>query len=1553
MPLPTDLDRKGPSRSGRRPRIGFRHMLAGACGLSVAAFAYGQIRIEDLNRRQDAEQDVVSGVYLPTDRALSRTTSRARERLADGEYHQALAFLHEILLREEDSFLERADGDRDQAGLKATARELIRQLPPEGHETYELLHGATARRELGAALEARDQSAVAAVVRHFFHTKAGQEAALVLAQMESDQGHYLSAAQLYHDLVATPRAAERFEPQLSVLAARNYLAAGQLEQASTALRSMIEKNPSATVKLFRSTTTVPAPGADLVEWLKQHVGEPLPKGRGETDWLSVRGEPGRNAESDGGRPHLRARWQARVVNDPGLEAYLVRQSESFAQRGVVAIPGARPIAVDDVVIMRTPKNVVAIDWHTGKRIWETRDDDELNADETPSGFPGQMDEEQLAAQNSQLDERVWDDALTMSLASDGQRVFVLRGVSASPRDEMMAFRVIGPGFRGITGEASAATNQLAAYELATQGKLVWEIDGARGVGPLAGAFFLGPPLAVDDTLFVMAEIRSAVYLLALDPATGSVRWRQQLVGLEQGISLDPARRLIGATPSYAGGILVCPTAAGAIVAVDVVRREFAWVYRYQRESQSLAEMRNVWQQRVQNPSMRVNDRWLENSAIIDEGRVFITPPESAELHCLDLHTGKLLWKHRQVDSLMMGCVDGGHLLLVNAESVQALRVTDGAPAWPHETASLPEETLPAGQGYLSEGIYYLPLTSGEIAAVEMADGRVTRYSAAEKDVALGNLICYRGSVLSQSPLLLDKFEQVEALEERAHAALSKNPYDATALREIAELQRAEGKRADAIESLKQAHKLEPDDPLTRGMLAELLLEALDEDYALFRDDIPLVAELIQDRAQQIELGRIEANSLELIGKRVAAWNAYLRLADLTAEDPRILRLDADHSARSDRWISGRLTHLWDESTREERQLFAAQLSSRREQSEASQTAADLQHYLSHFGDLPESDTVRRRLARFLADRGRAADAEIELLQLAAADDPEQRAEAKAMIHELAKHDQTRMRWPTGRVQAEVLQVATPTQDRRRRAIAERQSRFRQMRLEQDFLPGVSRIHWFVSMDCSELLGRDSLGQDVFRLPINQNSWARQYRDSNLVHGAILGHVTIIAIGGQLMAIDTRQGRAAFDAQVLWQASPASQHSLAPGSRRRSTWAQNRASRRPVYHARSDRKRMTGVVGAVLGSLGPVTPRGVAFQEQNELRCVDPLSGETLWTRTDLPAGCELFGDEELVFAADVSERRAYVVRMIDGSLLGTRALPQPEWLLTSGRNIAQLGARTRSGQRAQILTVTDIWSQETLFDAEYDAASCFSTFEPNAVAVYEPSGRFQLVDVATGQVKIDQQLEPVPSLNSIHTLLSGDTLYVAAGGQNPQQQQRNKAVGQFDFPLISGVLYAFDMESGEPLWPGPATLRHRGMVLSQPEEIPFLAFVDRRPPGDGSRGGALQSRILLVDKGTGQSVYRADGLPDTSDARFRIRGEQYTEPRLSVELGAATIQVTLTDDPKPPQPPANDDVEAAPQAMQRGLLGLGQRILRGAIENPKPQPARPPHEQAIAPLDDD
>ena len=51
-------------------------------------------------------------------------------------------------------------------------------------------------------------------------------------------------------------------------------------------------------------------------------------------------------------------------------------------------------------------------------------------------------------------------------------------------------------------------------------------------------------------------------------------------------------------------------------------------------------------------------------------------------------------------------------------------------------------------------------------------------------------------------------------------------------------------------------------------------------------------------------------------------------------------------------------------------------------------------------------------------------------------------------------------------------------------------------------------------------------------------------------------------------------------------------------------------------------------GKLIGVIGPISSLGVVFQDQRRLMCVDPISGRVCWSRTDVPQGCELFGDEE-------------------------------------------------------------------------------------------------------------------------------------------------------------------------------------------------------------------------------------------------------------------------------------------------------------------------------------
>jgi hypothetical protein len=161
-------------------------------------------------------------------------------------------------------------------------------------------------------------------------------------------------------------------------------------------------------------------------------------------------------------------------------------------------------------------------------------------------------------------------------------------------------------------------------------------------------------------------------------------------------------------------------------------------------------------------------------------------------------------------------------------------------------------------------------------------------------------------------------------------------------------------------------------------------------------------------------------------------------------------------------------------------------------------------------------------------------------------------------------------------------------------------------------------------------------------------------------------------------------------------------------------------------------------------------------------------------------------------------------------------------------------------------------------------------------------------------------------------------------------------------------VYAFDLRTGEQIWSGPAVVKQRGMMLSQPQDLPLLVFVDREMRRDASGGGS-HLRLLCLDKATGRTVFRNDDLKDTAGGRFDIRVAGQERPTVSIDMSSQTVQLTLTDEPRPPEPPANDQVEAPRDNSQRGLWGIGQRMgsaIQGALQNPPAvedaRPAAPP-----------
>jgi hypothetical protein len=342
-----------------------------------------------------------------------------------------------------------------------------------------------------------------------------------------------------------------------------------------------------------------------------------------------------------------------------------------------------------------------------------------------------------------------------------------------------------------------------------------------------------------------------------------------------------------------------------------------------------------------------------------------------------------------------------------------------------------------------------------------------------------------------------------------------------------------------------------------------------------------------------------------------------------------------------------------------------------------------------------------------------------------------------------------------------------------------------------------------------------------------------------------------------------------------------------------------------------------------------------------------------------------------------------VIDMSDGELIDRRKLPATPWLMTAGRNIAQLIESKGDDGPRKTLRIIDAVSGRQIYSADYGPAVCMTTLEPNAVAVVErsksasgkrsatpnvspppaaapsPNGRFQLIDVGTGTTLIDQQLPLAAVPTSLHTLKADNRLFVFVGSR--PRQQSSRSIGLADYPLIDGQVFAFDLGDGRLMWPGPAVVEQRGIALTQPSDIPLLIFVDRLLKRD-SGGGGTKLRLLCLDKQTGQTIYRNDELPDTPGSLFRIRAAREETPTVSIEMSNRTVRLSFTDQPRSPEPPANDLVEAPRKSSGGGLLGVGRQVgnmIQSVIQDPNranwprpaPDPARDTQPQPL--LDDD
>ena len=317
--------------------------------------------------------------FLPADRHTLQELADSRKLLAEGRFRRGgpLSGRHSRGVRKTSSFSPTRNSPIHRS-LKAEAQRLIGQMPREGRELYELQYGARARRMLDEALGVGRRRARWPRFRGGSFTPAAAIRPRFCSGLHHfDHGRPLAGALTLAAVAGGGAVREEMEPALSLTMAACWLQAGVTEKARETLVSLRQRHP---------TLRVAVAGREVPHLHRRRGSGRLAGGPDRTaaaaagpakadHWLMFRGDAARNAASAGGTPLLNMRWRVAVTDDPLTDIRLGAVSAECIESRRSGHSGVSPLAVGDVLLMRTVRNLLAVDFATGKRLWEVPEEE--------------------------------------------------------------------------------------------------------------------------------------------------------------------------------------------------------------------------------------------------------------------------------------------------------------------------------------------------------------------------------------------------------------------------------------------------------------------------------------------------------------------------------------------------------------------------------------------------------------------------------------------------------------------------------------------------------------------------------------------------------------------------------------------------------------------------------------------------------------------------------------------------------------------------------------------------------------------------------------------------------------------------------------------------------------------------------------------------------------------------------------------------------------------------------------------------------------------------
>ena len=1456
------------------------------------------------------------GTTLPRNRAVERQFLLAEKLYEEGRVSAAIMGFQAVLDALEDSsadgFVRNSGDDDSLAGnnvvtvkqsLRTAVESTLQALPKSARDAYELQFGKEAAELLQRGLKDNNTAQLARAARQYFFTAAGQQAERLLAQLSLDAGDAFDATVRLNRLRAARTKSNDYD-ELTVLAAVAALRANQLRHAEHILQEF--RNRKTPVTIFDREFPPAHEYESAIAWLNKITGNT--PALMDHSWKTAGGNFQNTRPVQPVLFGAKRLWQQSTSTatdpDPGLVARLPLISSTvnklLRQRPGDNLPAPRPLIVDDLVIFRSYLNLRAVRMSDGQLIWESATSDaavsqalsEINNSRSLQSGVIQL-----------LHRRMWQDLTSGTLTSNGRHVFAVEDPGAT-----------GIRISALSQHIPADHNILTAYDAKT-GRAIWQLGShssqlkrtlpmdafnpSQQLSPsdnrppkdvlqlnatdFTGNFFLGPPLALGNRLYSLAEIGGQLVLQVLHPMqddnTGEWRvereWSLSLANVTRNIRVATERRLAGLTPAYDNGILYCPTCASAVIAVDLARRTPAWGFRYATSSSPQTSLRQNRNGFLIRTTSQGGYNWQDSAPRVTDEYVVMTPRDSSEIYCLNKNTGEMIWSQSRDKRMFVGAVDNKRVVVANRTFIEALDITTGKQVWKSPLNSAP----PAGTGGISGDVYHQPLNDGSIASIDVESGRqfITWGS-----LPFGNLIAVGDRLVVQSPNTVTAWKNATASDSspetiQEHYALAIN-----ALRR--------GKSTTAENALRTCLELDSKHEPSLALLRQSLFEGLRVDFQGNEKSVDELRTLIfQPRSANEFAGLVHRYTrspivgAHAVGREIVDWQrsapdidrlnrmqmtaqlnsgdvetALNLLLDMAVSQTTVTTLSPDHSVLTTQWIRSGLQQLKRRVGDERWPQLESKISRFVQRQPGTASVSDLWRLYGIFRDTSLAKKIRGQLLKDLDPVEN--DLQVSLLLRHAAFDASSSESAQKNQVIQAAHSLTNNRPIPARLQiassAGVKDIQQLTADvavaygreikdpkflARQNAwpvdefAAQRIPGFSQNTMMKPvFIPFESRDEYFRGWSfyatSAELLAFDETGAKRWGHAVEVNPQRLGSAGSNPASVSISN-------AGPLLLLERSGSVTVLNGYAKTKAT-------------RQLWRRKRSGVATFYN-------IANPFGATISKKAIIQNDYVAFRLDNTLVCVNTLTGENMWSRDDLSVDEIAAADDRYLLLKASDEESLRILNAVDGSTIGrttSRTLTSGAHRVTDGRMLYLLGV---DNEQRTLSKIDPVNNNEELWQIRFRIRSNLSAVKDNLIAIFEPTGRLRVIDLRSGKPVFERKLEPNPSLVNVSLFVQQDRVIVSTETQAGVNQRRAYSMTQFRYVVANGTKMCFDRTTGETLWEREFP-RHLYMV-DQSSSLPIMVLLRQS-------GGVLQleNRILpsstaaameVIDTRTGKAIF--------------------------------------------------------------------------------------------------